>query len=71
MTVEELVSKCKRALANEDDVQLVIGREARGQRITLAGTGSPLSVDMSCLMPGETVAWFNPKTVLDWIEKNS
>lgn len=66
MSPVDLAQRCADAIAAGRDVQLVVPREARGERITLAGRGSPLG-EIACVAHGQTVAWFNPIKVLAWL----
>ena len=66
MTPNELGELCADAIKAGRDVQLVVPREARGERITLAGRGSPMG-EIACVNNGSTVAWFDPTKVLAWL----
>jgi len=63
MNVKELVEHCSDAMRRNSDVQLVVPREPRGERISLFGRGKPLG-EICCVNDGATVAWFKPKEVL-------
>ena len=69
MKTKELLEMCSAAISGSRDVQLVIPRRATGERITLAGRGSPLGEICCENNDGNTVAWFSPTEVLIWLTK--
>jgi len=70
MKIIELVEQCSKAISLGKRVQLVVPRQTKGERVTLAGRGTPLGEVCCENTDGSTVEWFDPTEVLMCLVKN-
>ena len=67
MTIQEMIDACKSSIQKNEQFRLMIAKEWTGSQIHIGDHRSPRSKRIEAYRPGQTVAWFEPREVLEWI----